>query len=110
MSKARCDGPKLGRNGVGVYLGPAAMRQQARHLVSTKAGHVLCVAHVCVDTAVKPFLRGLVNELSANPLPDTRDSTVDLVVHVLTDGLRAGDLIGAEIQQYFPGHCTFLVV
>ncbi len=73
----------------------------------TKAGHVLCVAHVRVDTVVKPFLQGLVNELSANPLPDTRDSTVDLAAHVLTDGLRAGNLIGAEIQQYFPGHYTF---
>ncbi len=56
VSKARSDDPKLGHNGVGVYLGPAAMWQQAGHLVLTKAGHVLCVAHVRVDTAVKPLL------------------------------------------------------
>ncbi len=80
VSKARRDDLKLGRTSVGVYLGPAAMQQQAGHLVLT-------------NTVVKQFLQGLVNELTTNPLQDMRDSTVDLAVHVLTDGtdgLRAG--------------------
>jgi hypothetical protein len=51
------------------------MWQLAGHLVLSKAGHVLCVAHVCVDAVVKLFLQGLMNELSANQLPDTRGFT-----------------------------------
>ena len=107
VSKANCDDKKLGRNGVGVYLGPAAMRDQAGHLVLTKAGHVLCVAHVRIDSAIKPFQRGLVNVLSAGPFPDVFESNIDMAAHVLSDGLRAGDLIGAEVQKVFPGHGTF---
>ena len=45
------------------------------------------------------------HELSASPLL-VEGSTVDLAVHVLPDGVRAGDLIGVE-QQYFPGLATF---
>jgi transposase InsO family protein len=106
VSKPNRDDSKLGSNGVGVYIGPAAMRGQTGHLVMTHKGHVLCVSHVRVDPAVKPYQRGLVNELSAMP-GFVEDSTVDLAAHVLPDGVRAGDLIGAEIQQYFPGHGTF---
>ena len=107
VSKARREDSKLGRNGVGVYLGPGEMRGQTGHLVLTEAGHVLSVAHVRVDTAVRPFLRGLVNQLSSKSLSTAQDATVDLAAWVLPDGLRAGDLIGAEIQQLFPGHGTF---
>ena len=106
VSKARREDTKLGRNGVGVYLGPGAMRGQAGHLVLTEAGHVLSVAHVRVDTAVKPFARGLVNQLSAK-VTSVQDAPVDLAAWLLPDGLCAGDLIGAEIQQMFPGHGTF---
>jgi hypothetical protein len=55
VSKVNSDDSKLGSNGVGVYLGPGSMRNQAGHLVWTQAGHVLSVAHVRVDTTVKPF-------------------------------------------------------
>ena len=108
LSKVKRDDPKLGCNGVGVYLGPAEMRGQTGHLVLTQSGHVLCVAHVRVDTAVRPFLRGLVNVLSDKSVSSSlSDTTVDLAAFVLEDGVLAGDLIGAEVKQTFPGHCTF---
>jgi hypothetical protein len=106
VSKANRDDAKLGRNGVGVYLGPGSMRNQAGHLVLTEAGHVLSVAHVRVDTALKPFLRGLVSKLDSHPLTEHGLGT-DLAAMLLPDGNLAGDLIGAEIQQFFPGHGTF---
>ena len=106
VGKAQRDDAKLGRNGVGVYLGPGAMRGQSGHLVLTQAGHVLSVAHVRVDTAVRPFHHGLVGELSSKS-ESPQSTTVDLASWILPDGVLAGDLIGAEIQQFFPGHGTF---
>ena len=106
VSKARREDAKLGRNGVGVYLGPGAMQGRTGHLVLTEAGHVLSVAHVRVDTAVRPFQRGLVHELESKSKP-AQGTTLDLAAYVLPDGNLAGDLIGAEIQQMFPGYGVF---
>ncbi len=64
------------------------------------------MAHVRVDPVVKQFQRGLIRELSAKT-ERVSVPTVDLAAHVLVDGVSAGDLIGAEIQQYFPGYGTF---
>ncbi len=46
------------------------------------------------------------DELSKQLL-SAHNTTTDLAVFILPDGTSADDLIGAEIQQLFPGHGTF---
>jgi hypothetical protein len=105
MPKKNRNDPKLGSNGVGVYLGPADMVHQAGHLVLTPTGRIFCVAHVRVDTTVRPFERGLRTQmLSKTDKLLQVNSIIDLSNAVFPDGVTAGSLLEHEFQEYFPGY------
>ena len=83
------------------------MQGRTGHSVLTEAGHVLSVAHVRVDTVVRPFQCGPVDQLRAWSV-SAQGTTIDLAVFVLLDENLASILLGAEIQQMFPGMEIFL--